>query len=62
MEDIKNLLKKTIITTIICFLLGLVFCAGIYTFYEHIAGGRCKPNGTCAISFAHSLPIISKTV
>ena len=25
MEDIKNLFKKTIIVTIVCFLLGLVF-------------------------------------
>ena len=30
---------------ILLVLLGLVFCAGIYTFYEHIAGGKCKPNG-----------------
>ena len=28
---------------ILLVLLGLVFCAGIYTFYEHIAGGRCNP-------------------
>lgn len=32
---------------ILLVLLGLVFCVGIYTFYEHIAGGRCNPKGTC---------------
>ena len=41
MEDIKNLFKKTIITTIICFLLGLVF-QNKYLFFG-IGGG-------CAIS------------
>ena len=34
---------------ILLVLLGLVFCAGIYTFYEYIAGGKCNPNGTALL-------------
>jgi len=34
---------------ILLVLLSLVFCAGIYTFYEHIAGGRCNPKGTAPL-------------